>query len=273
MSEGLGIWLRRARESRDLTLEEAEEALRIRRRYLQALEMGDYAALPGEIQARGFLRNYARFIGLPVEEALDRYESEVSGSPFQPRIRTSQDERAKQILERPTVFAPPPTGEEEEKPATGFPKGLLVLLVGTALVFALIALGSFLFLQFFVDEPGEAAVTPTLVPAQTSEVVGTQADAVPDFVPAVDGTVTVRLEALEHAWVRVVSDGETVFQGVAEPGQDVQALASGQCLVETGNGGAFQLYINDEDFGLLGERGVALRRAWSPAGEVSLQGS
>ena len=40
MSDGLGLWLRRARETQQLTLEDVEKALRVRRRYLQALEVG-----------------------------------------------------------------------------------------------------------------------------------------------------------------------------------------------------------------------------------------
>lgn len=271
MAEGLGQWLRRAREAREVTLEEAEKALRIRRRYLQALEMGDYAALPGEIQARGFLRNYARFLNVSVEEALARYEAEVGGYTFQPTIRPGQSERVKQISDRPTVFAPPPTGDETEQPAAGIPKGLLALLVGAAALFALVALLAFLYLQFFVENTNDAVATPTLVPLQTTEAIGPQpAVESPEFLPSVDGTVTVSVEALEHAWIRLVSDGDTIFQGVAEPGQIIQAVSSDQCLVETGNGGAFNLSVNGEDFGLLGERGRAVRRAWSPVGEMSL---
>ena len=85
MVDGLGLWLRRARENRQLSLADIERELKIRSRYLQALELGDYATLPGVVQARGFLRNYARYLGLPVEEAIARYEAEISGNPLQPR--------------------------------------------------------------------------------------------------------------------------------------------------------------------------------------------
>jgi len=57
MSDSLGLWLRRSREARRLELDDAVKALRIRKQYLRALELGDYEALPGPIQARGFLRN------------------------------------------------------------------------------------------------------------------------------------------------------------------------------------------------------------------------
>lgn len=275
MAEGLGSWLRRARESRELTLEDVEKSLRIRSRYLQALEMGDYAALPGEIQARGFLRNYAHLLGLSVDEALARYEAEVGGHPFQPHVRPMQDERAQQILDRPTVFAPPPTGDEEEKPQTGFSNGLLLALIGAAAIFALIALGSFIYLQFFLPTPEKPVATPELTPVETPIAMETQVtiEGESAFVPAVDGTVTVRLEPSEHAWARLIADDVIIFQGVAEPGQSLQATASNRCLVETGNGGAFKLFINNGDWGTLGAAGRAVRRAWSPAGEVAVDGN
>ena len=52
----LGDQLRRAREAKDLSLDEAEKATGIRKRFLQAMEEGRFDVLPGEIQLRGFLR-------------------------------------------------------------------------------------------------------------------------------------------------------------------------------------------------------------------------
>ncbi|MBN1261941.1 MAG: helix-turn-helix domain-containing protein [Anaerolineae bacterium] len=274
MAEGLGLWLRRAREVRKLSLDEVESALRIRRRYLQALEMGDYAALPGEIQARGFLRNYARFLGLPSEEALARYEAELAGHPMQPRVHQVVDEARGQSVERPTVFAPPPTEEEERLTAPGVPRGLLQVLLGAMLVFALIAGGGYLYLLFFADlDVSLATPVPTqevVSPATEAPVVEVSPSA--DFVPATDGTVTVRLAPQQHVWVRLVADDEVVFQGIAVPGQTLEAVASTSSLVETGNGGAFTLVVNGVEWGLLGVEGEVVRRAWSPEGELSVQG-
>ena len=60
----LGEELRQARVSNGITLDEAQRATRISRRYLEALESDDYAALPAAVFARGFLRSYAQFLGL-----------------------------------------------------------------------------------------------------------------------------------------------------------------------------------------------------------------
>ena len=276
MNDGLGVWLRRTRESRQLTLEDAEEALRIRKRYLQALEVSDYAALPGEIQARGFLRNYARFLGLPVEEVLDRYDAEVQGRPVQPRMRQASESAQRRFADRPAVFAPPPSEAEEMiTQSRSIPTNVVVFLLGALAFFVVIALGSFIWLQAISSSNATStpnpAVTPTLLdatPALTPE--GTPASA-PQFVPAQDGLVRIRLVAQEHAWVSISADERIEFQGVAETGQVLETSAREIIIVSTGNGGAFRLYVNGTDWGMLGEQGEIVRRAWSPTGEISLE--
>ncbi|MCA9994966.1 MAG: helix-turn-helix domain-containing protein, partial [Anaerolineales bacterium] len=69
----LGQILREARENKGLTLEEVQAETRIHARFLTALEKGDYAVLPTPVHVRGFLRNYARFLGLDPQPLLARY--------------------------------------------------------------------------------------------------------------------------------------------------------------------------------------------------------
>src|SRR5579884_1972656 len=60
----MGGSFREARVRRGLELDAVQKALRIRRRYLEALEHDRFEQLPGEVYARGFLREYAEFLGL-----------------------------------------------------------------------------------------------------------------------------------------------------------------------------------------------------------------
>jgi transcriptional regulator with XRE-family HTH domain len=77
----LGHILREARETKGLTLEEAQEETRINPKYLAALENGEYDKLPTPVHVRGYLRNYARFLGLDPEPLLERYELKSTQSP------------------------------------------------------------------------------------------------------------------------------------------------------------------------------------------------
>src|SRR4028119_310826 len=60
----IGLVLQRARKDRGLSLEEAERATKIRKRYLIGLENDDYTVLPDAVYARRFLKTYANFLGL-----------------------------------------------------------------------------------------------------------------------------------------------------------------------------------------------------------------
>jgi len=70
----LGQLLQEAREQKGVSLEQVEEATRIRQKFLKALEEGNYTALPAEAYVKGFLRNYALYLGLDPEEVLALYE-------------------------------------------------------------------------------------------------------------------------------------------------------------------------------------------------------
>jgi cytoskeletal protein RodZ len=268
MADGLGLWLRRARENRQLSLADIERELKIRSRYLQALELGDYAALPGVVQARGFLRNYARYLGLPVEEALARYEAELSGNPMQPRdIPSIVDVPGRQELRS---WAPPPPTADEEITSSRVrdSKGLMNILLVVTFVFLLIAGGSFIALRSVNDTPvATGSPDDAVIQTELPTPVSTQS-ATPVFPIAADGTVRVRIIPNSNAWISISADSQVVFQGIAEAQQVLEAVAQEILIVATGNGGAFRLYVNGTDWDLLGAQGAVVRRAWSPQGEI-----
>ena len=65
-----------AREHKGVDLYRAERDTKIRARYLQALEQGEYAELPGAVYTKGFLRNYALYLGLDPEDVIRQWKRE-----------------------------------------------------------------------------------------------------------------------------------------------------------------------------------------------------
>src|SRR5215213_9605909 len=65
-----------ARERKGVDLYRAERDTKIRARYLGALERGDYRELPGAVYTKGFLRNYALYLGLDPEEVVAQWRRE-----------------------------------------------------------------------------------------------------------------------------------------------------------------------------------------------------
>lgn len=112
MQETIGQRLKREREARYLSLEKAAEQTRIRRVFLQALEADDYSVMPSAAQGRGFLRNYAEYLSLDIDELIAEIQrnpippAEVSG-PL-PQVNLAETE------------LPPLTESQDEEPAPPF---------------------------------------------------------------------------------------------------------------------------------------------------------
>jgi len=87
---GLGEILQQARLERGVSVEEAERATHIARRYLQALEAEDLSAFPAPVFARGFLRNYSQYLGLDPVETVSLWPD--SAELPEPVPETSRDE-------------------------------------------------------------------------------------------------------------------------------------------------------------------------------------
>lgn len=75
MSLTLGEKLQQAREARGITLSEVAEQTRIAPLYLECIENNDYRTLPGGIFNKGFVKSFARYVGLDEQEALVDYNS------------------------------------------------------------------------------------------------------------------------------------------------------------------------------------------------------
>src|SRR3989338_8345198 len=95
MSESLGEYFQKAREAKGLTLEEAAARTRILPQYLKAVEDNNYAKLPDEVFAKGFVRSYARILAL--DEATVIRQFGESGGQFY--AKRNERESLKQKLE------------------------------------------------------------------------------------------------------------------------------------------------------------------------------
>src|SRR5215211_5326600 len=86
----LGNTLSRARRARGITIEDAERDTHVSRRYLQALEAEDFSVFPAPVYARGFLRTYARYLGLNPDEVIRIFPSVDLATEVTPLPRVSR---------------------------------------------------------------------------------------------------------------------------------------------------------------------------------------
>src|SRR5437588_11807437 len=102
-----GEELRREREIRGISLKEIADATKISKRFLEAIERNDHKTLPAPVFTRGFVREYARYLGLNSDEIVNRYNYAAAGDD---RIEQSShlDRLVQLHAPRPKKSIPPP---------------------------------------------------------------------------------------------------------------------------------------------------------------------
>ena len=255
--EKIGRVLERARKDRGLSLEEAEKATKIRRRYLEGLEQDDYTVLPDAVYARGFLKTYANFLGL--DGAALSEELRTRKKPRRER-RLSYAAPGSSEFDRPIISPGGVPGAEKRK----LPTATIVTVAVAALVIAALV-GALYFVGLGARSSGadEAGETERIAaPVEPQPGGRAKADKAPDDEPT--GTLTVGVEVGESpAWIRVRSDSETVFEEVAPPGFSRTFEARRVVGIRAGDAGAVSVEINGQDVGTLGEPGEVLERYYT----------
>ncbi len=97
----LSLWLRAGRANKGLSLEAVAKITKIQQRILERLEAGKLDGLPAEVFVRGFVRSFARCVGLDEAEALQRYTT-AAGQPTAPSATAS----ARAFVESMSELAP-----------------------------------------------------------------------------------------------------------------------------------------------------------------------
>jgi transcriptional regulator with XRE-family HTH domain len=267
--ETIGQRLRQARERLGLSLEEAERTTRIRAQHLSALERDDFHALPSPVQARGFLKNYADYLGLDTDRLLQDYGAAPS-TRRPPAARPTTAPRAEVRVRRRGWFS------ADLLVAAAIALGTLTLLVwgGGRLMASLRAAatpaGQSSALLIPTATETQTATAPP--PASGQPIAAFEAPTATATLPPLDlpvGGVSVRVLAVQRAWVRALADGQERYQGRVEPGAIIDLAGDRQIEVTTGNGAGLRLTLNGEDLGLMGGLDEALTRIWTTEGEIT----
>ena len=265
--EDIGKTLHEARARLGLTLEQAERSTRIRAYYLEALERGDLDLLPSPVQARGFLQNYATYLGLDSQAILQRYSEVLNSQRTGPFRRT----RLSEAPTRPTVRVR----------TRRFSADLIVAAIASVAVLAVL-IGGFGRLAASLRERNQAAsafLIPTFTP-EPEEATGpgppvaafgaAETPTPPVSIePGLSGVVDLRLLIEKRGFVIVEVDGQEVYRGRPTPGELLEFQGDELMKVTSGNGGGLRAFYRGEDQGLLGELDEVVIRFWTLSGAVT----
>lgn len=107
MTQSIGEQLKEARLARKLTIKKVTQAIAIRAHYLEAMEADDFESLPSPVQARGFLRLYANFLGLDADRLVATLRGETT-------VATQENTLADAVIPTPPV---PEMTADTQKPS------------------------------------------------------------------------------------------------------------------------------------------------------------
>lgn len=286
--ESIAEALKKARKGKGLSLEEIAKETNINKKYLKALEEGNYDLFPGEAYVKGFLRNYASFLGLAAEELVKGYSLKKS-SPVTP---------------------PAPSRKRSKKKDRRVLYYLLLCAMVVLLIFLIWRvirpnLRQYLSLQeperaapAGLSRPPEAEIEasrerkeegeekPEGEPEEEEELIEEEEDAEEDDeedkkeeqleeetlgperkeifpfsrFPLGERKLILRGAVAEETWVEVGIDGVDFEKGILEKGEERVWRAREEIKIKIGNAGGIELFLNERTVGELGKRGEVVTK-------------
>lgn len=229
----IGETLRKARLEKNLSYQEIEKSIKIRSRYLAALENEEWDVLPGDVYLKGFLKTYSRYLGLNAQEMLDALKEQL----------------------QPIPEIKPVTQDKIEFPDR--PRKKFGLVLGVIAIFFLL-FAQYLYQNYFnMPYPSNKDVNPSQVSSDSSQQSLTPEQDPKNEDPAPTNTVitemSLRIIAVNGpCWIQVQANGLTTYEGTLQMG-DQQSFTNLQKVSFTlGSAGAVQVFLNDQEIENLG---------------------
>jgi len=270
----IALQLRQRREMLSLTLEEIERHTRMRAQFMEALEKGNFDELPSPVQTRGMLSNYASFLDLDVDDLMLQF-----AEALQARHRERHPESPARRRGQPNVPDKVPALRSFIAGDLVFGVGIVLLLVVFSVwgISRVIALQSEQQAEVQAEATGpsisEALIgTPvgtvesqiTLIPAEDTPIPALSEGTVEIPTLVFDANVQINIIAVERTFLRVVVDGEEVFNSRTIPGNAYPFEAEESIEILAGSGAALRVVYNQRDLGLLGGFGQIASFIYTP---------
>ena len=222
-----GDWLRRQREMREISLRDIADRTKISRRYLEAMEADRFDLLPAPIFAKGFLREYARYVGLSPDDVVNHYLS-----VHYPEDLPGDPKEDTKVRSRPKSIDP---GQPPVRRSWGY--GLILAVAGLILL-VLVAVAAYLADQRH-EEPSQTGQLPPIAAPPPALAVQPTPTA-----PEPRAPLEVSLDFTKDCWVEAVIDGKNRFSELRVQGEALQLEAQTSIALTLGNAGAVDVQVN-----------------------------
>ncbi|HEX4425016.1 MAG TPA: RodZ domain-containing protein [Terriglobales bacterium] len=259
--------MKKAREKRGITLDDVALTTKIGTRFLRAMEEEHFDQLPGGIFNRGFVRAYARCVGLDEDQAVADYLT-ASGEAQPKKAETAEPAPVPvpkapvaKIVPKEVLAEKVDNSYAESGDASNFPWILAAAVVVVA------ALGMAIW-RFYPRQPptGPANITAAAVSsqpatpvsqssvAQTTSSLPVTPSPVPTSSPA-PGAFVVLIKAAEESWMSIKVDDQPAAEYTLEESEQKSIEAHKQVEVKVGNLAGVDFSFNGKNVALQGEEG------------------
>ena len=216
----IGNFLRERREARGISLIEVEKDVKIRKKYLQALEEGNIDLIPGKTYLIGYLRNYSKYLGIDeenIDQIIQTYhnlEKQKSNSKKTKEEHIYLKRKDKSLFEKKNFFFP-----IKYVYLTSF---VLIIFIGLLLLNRSLKEAQ----DFPVPSPEIGNETNLNIEEKADdistlaeELIESEAEAIITEYPAQDSILTeklpiLKLIATDKTWVKILSEDNTIFEGI-----------------------------------------------------------
>jgi cytoskeletal protein RodZ len=243
--ETVGEILREEREKKGLSLKDVETAISIRSLYLKSIEEGNYSIIPGEVYLKGFIRNYANYLGLNGQEMVDLYRKSQLPSPT------------------PIASVPSPVEPPQTKPTA--PVGKLMGKRLLILILLIIIVTGAWWIMFASaprnpDPPAENKPVPT---APSQPAPGPTPIPLSSEAKQITKPVVLIAKFTDQCWTLITVDGKEVYEGIPKNGETLTWEAQQNIVMTLGNASAVDLIYNGQNLGKPGGKGEVVTKTFS----------
>lgn len=232
--ESIGARLKKARESKGISIEQACAATKIQKNTLIALEDDQADKSLSPFYIKNFLKSYAQYLGLDNASFIKEY-----------------------LLDKSTQVSPP-TLQVKKEPFPLVYKNGLIFLISAIAVIAFIALCSFVLKSGCIKKKGKATITKQpaagVVKKKDISFSETHKISIPKDTP-----LKLSATAKKNTWVTIKSDGKVIFQNVLTAGQTEEWTAKEMIEMWLGDAGGVFVTLNGYKLGFPGKQGQAIK--------------
>lgn len=232
-SPTLGERLRLAREAAGLTQGDVADRTKIRPGLLTLIETDEHDRLPALTYTLGFIKAYARTVGLDAQEAAEQFRREAGKVDAPPSLIDLQPLEERRLPSRALVVA---------------------TLGATLVAVVVLAALSFRPAPEVLSADATAPSAPAVVEGPTAPAAGAPPMAAPAAAP-------IALVAVQDVWIRISDkdNGERFFEGTLAAGNKLDIPPGRALVLRAGRAGALQVLIGNETLPPLGGPAEVLR--------------